>query len=70
MTLTHIADDKTELLTYLMPSVEFTGLPLLDADVTPEQYSQYAIRDLDDTSGRGATNALGNAKWLGLVPSQ
>jgi len=62
VTLIHIADDETEPFTYLMPSVELTGLPLLDADITPAQYLQYAIRDLDDKSGRGAINALGNAK--------
>jgi hypothetical protein len=62
VTVIHIADDETEPFTYLMPSVELTGLPLLDADITAEQYLHYAVRDLEDESGRGAINALGNAK--------
>ena len=62
MTVIHIADDETEPFTFLMPSVELTGLSLLDADVSPEQYLQYAARDLEDGSDRGAINALGNAK--------
>lgn len=35
MTAIHIASDGTEPFTYLMPSVELTGIRLLDADLTP-----------------------------------
>jgi len=62
VTVIHIADHDTEPFTYLMPSVELNGLPLPDAEVTSEQYLQYAARDLEDRSDRGAVNALGNAK--------
>jgi hypothetical protein len=62
VTVIHIAGHDTEPFTYLMPSVELTGLPLLDGEITPEQYLQYAARDLEDGSDRGAINALGNAK--------
>jgi hypothetical protein len=34
-----------------------TGIWLLDADVTPEQYLQYAARDLEDGTDRGAKTA-------------
>jgi hypothetical protein len=62
VTVIHIADHETEPFTFLMPSVRLTGIWLPDADVTPEQYLRYAELDLEDTTDRGAINALGNAK--------
>jgi len=45
-----------------MDSVSLNGCPLTDIDVTAEQYLQFAARDLEDESERGAVNALGNVK--------
>jgi hypothetical protein len=56
-----IFDDDADPFTYLMPSVELNGSPVI-TDVTAEQYLQYAARDLEEGSARGAMNALGNAK--------
>jgi hypothetical protein len=36
--------------------------PLTDAEVTAEQYLQFAARDLEDEPERGAVNGIGNAK--------
>jgi hypothetical protein len=61
MTKWVIFDSETDPFTYLMPSVELNGSPLI-TDVTAEQYLQYAARDVEEGSARGAMNALGNAK--------
>jgi hypothetical protein len=61
MTSIYIADHDTDPFTYLTPSVELGGSPLV-TDVTAEEYLQYAAHDLDDGSSRGSVNAMGNAK--------
>src|SRR5712692_1468919 len=58
----YLADDESEPFIYLMESVSLNGCPLTDTDVTAEQYLQFAARDLEDGSERGAVNALGNIK--------
>jgi hypothetical protein len=46
-----------------MESVSLNGCPLTTTtDVTAERYLQFAARDLEDASERGAVNALGNIK--------
>lgn len=45
-----------------MDSVSLNGCPLTDAEVTAEQYLQFAAADLEDASERGAVNGIGNAK--------
>jgi hypothetical protein len=62
MTQMYLADDESEPLIYLMESVSLNGCPLTNTDVTAEQYLQFAARDLEDESDRGAVNALGNIK--------
>ena len=56
-----VFDDEKDPFTYLTPSVELNGSPLI-TDVTAEQYLQYAARDLEEGTARGAVNALGNAQ--------
>jgi hypothetical protein len=58
----YLADDESEPFVYLMESVSLNGCPLTDIDVTAEQYLQFAARDLQEESERGAVNALGNIK--------
>src|ERR1700730_5135434 len=58
----YIPDDESDPFTYLMDSVSLNGCPLTDLEVTAEQYLQFAARDLEDESGRGAVNGIGNAK--------
>jgi len=58
----YLADDESEPFAYLMESVSLNGCPLTNIDVTAEQYLQFAARDLQDESERGAVNALGNIK--------
>lgn len=48
-------------LTYMSPVQAAAGVPLA-ADVTAEQYLEYAKLDLQSRDTRGAVNALGNAK--------
>src|SRR5215469_1771455 len=62
MTQIYLADDESEPFIYLMESVNLNGCPLTNTDVTVEQYLQFAARDLEDASERGAVNALGNIK--------
>src|SRR5215469_12330703 len=62
MTQIYLADDESEPFIYLMESVNLNGCPLTNTDVTVEQYMQFAARDLEDASERGAVNALGNIK--------
>src|SRR5579859_7945105 len=58
----YLPDDESDPFTYLMDSVSLNGCPLTDTDVTAEEYLQFAARDLEDESERGAVNALGNVK--------
>jgi hypothetical protein len=58
----YIPDDESNPFAYLMDSVSLSGCPLTDAEVTAEQYLQFAARDLEDESERGAVNGIGNAK--------
>lgn len=62
MTQIYLADEESEPFIYLMQSVNLNGCPLTNTDVTVEQYLQFAARDLEDASERGAVNALGNIK--------
>ena len=62
MTYIYIPDDESDSFTYLMDSISLNGYPLTDAEVTAEQYLQFAIRDVEDQSERGAVNGIGNAK--------
>jgi hypothetical protein len=62
MTYIYIPDDESDSFTYLMDSISLNGCPLTDAEVTAEQYLQFAIRDVEDQSERGAVNGIGNAK--------
>jgi len=62
MTQIYLADDESEPFIYLMESVNLNGCPLTNTDVTVEQYLQFAARDLEDASERGAVNTLGNIK--------
>jgi hypothetical protein len=62
MTQIYIPDDESNPFTYLMDSVSLSGCPLTDTEVTAEQYLQFAARDLEDESERGAVNGIGNAK--------
>ena len=61
MTYIYIPDDESDPFTYLMDSVSLSGCPLTDAEVTAEQYLQFA-QDLEAQSERGAVNGIGNAK--------
>jgi hypothetical protein len=45
-----------------MDSVSLNGCPLTGIEVTAERYLQFAARDLEDESDRGAVNGIGNAK--------
>jgi hypothetical protein len=58
----YLADNDSEPFAYLMESVSLNGCPLTNTDVTHEQYLQFAARDLEDESERGAVNALGSIK--------
>lgn len=58
----YIPDDESDPFIYLMDSVSLNGCPLTDTEVTAEQYLQFAARDLEDESERGAVNGIGNAK--------
>jgi hypothetical protein len=62
MALIYIPDDESDPFSYLMDSVSLSGCPLTDTDVTAEQYLQFAVRDLEDGTERGAVNGIGNAK--------
>ena len=62
MTQIYIPDDESDPFIYLMDSVSLNGCPLTGAEVTAEQYLQFAAADLEDTSERGAVNGIGNAK--------
>jgi hypothetical protein len=58
----YVPDDDSDPFTYLMDSVSLHGCPLTDVEITAEQYLQFAARDLDDETERGAVNGIGNAK--------
>ena len=58
----YIPDNESDPFIYLMDSVSLNGCPLTDTEVTAEQYLQFAARDLEDESDRGAVNGIGNAK--------
>jgi hypothetical protein len=62
MTQIYIPDNESDSFIYLMDSVSLNGCPLTDTEVTAEQYLQFAARDLEDESDRGAVNGIGNAK--------
>jgi len=62
MSQIYMPDDESDPFTYLMDSVSLNGCPLTDAEVTAEQYLQFASADLEDASERGAVNGIGNAK--------
>jgi hypothetical protein len=58
----YMPDDESDPFIYLMDSVSLNGCPLTDAEMTAEQYLQFAARDLEDESERGAVNGISNAK--------
>jgi len=62
MTQVYLADDESEPFTYLMESVSLNACPLMNSDVSAEQYLQFATQDLEDESEHGAINALSNVK--------
>lgn len=47
---------------YLKNSVSLSGAPLMNIDVTAEEYLRYAAEDLNSDTKQGYINALGNAK--------
>lgn len=58
----YLPGNEANPFTYLMDSVSLNGCPLMNADVTAEEYLQFAARDLEDESERSAINAFGNVK--------
>jgi hypothetical protein len=62
MTQMYVADNESDPFIYLMESVSLSACPLMYTDVSPEQYLQFAAKDLEDESNHGAINALGNIK--------
>jgi hypothetical protein len=58
----YLPGDESDPFTCLMESVSLNGCPLTDAEVTAEQYLQFATADLEDAPERGAVNGVGNAR--------